>query len=149
MIVKFKIFEEWSPPIVLLMIDKDLIIYKNFLNEITFKLKNREYSMTTGVAKILGTKYENNEELRNIKIIEKPYGRTLNNNATLKSLAKIFLKYFGYDDSYIERNYVVFSHRLSILNVVKSSNTIGEFIDNMKEYIHELNIENNMKKYNL
>ena len=144
-----KKFEEWSPPIIILEVDKYLTIYENFLNELIFKFKGREFALTTGVAKILGTEYKNNQELSNIKIKVKPQGRTLNNNATRKSVSKIFLKSLGFDDNYIENNYKHFSYKISFREVANNSSTVGEFIDNMKELRSEFELENNIKKYNV
>lgn len=132
-----------------LFTDGELTIYIDDLNNIIFRFGKKDFGMTTGIAKILGTKYENNENIRSIKIIVKPFGRYLNNNSTKKSIAKIFLKYLEYNDSYIDSNYVNFSHKISLTNVTKKSDTIGEFIDNMNDLLYTLEIEMNAKKYNI
>jgi len=149
MITQFKIFEGYYDIVDLLYSDEYLNIGKMYNNEIVFKFKSKKYSMTTGVAKILGTKYEKDENIRSIKIDVKPSGPGLNGGTTKKSVSKIFLKSFGFDDDYIESNYIHFSYPLTFKDMIKKSNTLGELIDYMRELQNKYEFENNIKKYNL
>lgn len=127
--------------------------------KIQFRIQGDLYSMMYGCFKILGTKYENEPEIRSIKI----WDRWKNVTDTSKSsIIREVSKEIGYPDFIgmpimyrLESN---FSNEIQRISEV--SNNLGEMIDRLKilkaemiefekDYFEEWKLEHDAKKYNL
>lgn len=92
-----------------------------------------KYTLITGVTKLLGTNYENNAKLREIKI---PNNIPIVQEQTKKSIINYFLKDYDYDMSKMQsrkRLNAIFYSNNTFYWMMANSRTIGELIDKMKE----------------
>jgi hypothetical protein len=117
-------------------------------------------SLITGIAKLLGTKYENNQKLREIKL---PNNTPEVKHQTKNAILKHFLKDYAYDyNKYISRqtlNSIVYPE-YTFYSMMSNSLNVGEVIDKMKEFkknfkiqedkeFEEWKIKEEAKKFNL
>ena len=128
--------------------DKDNVILKEHISgELIFRINNKNISLTTGIFILLNTKYENDDDIRNIKIINKPNGPALNNNATRKSVLNLISKKYNWDLNTIKNKF----YKLIRFNkMFEKSNTIGDLFDNARKLIiDQIAFHFDVQKYNL
>jgi uncharacterized protein YpbB len=178
MITNFKIYESTDYPAIQFQ-DEYLIVHKvtEGPNKGLIKFKVYEesserysitYSMLYGAAFLLDSKYETNEQIRNIKLENIAKFRKVNDN-TIDAIIFEFLKDIGYSKDKIERMRFDSYHSIKELNtiffsaikeVAKYSKNIGEVFDGLrrirdgffyyeKPYFDEWKLKNNQEKYNL
>jgi len=146
MITQFKIYENNNDPFI--KID-DFFLVNTYRSmgpsdkqdgQIYLKTRatiNNNWTRTTliaGVAKLLGTEYENNAKLREIKI---PNTMSTVQYQTKGAIINHFLKDYDYDrtkmQSRIRLNNIFYSTTTFYI-MIKNSRNIGELIDKMKEF---------------
>lgn len=139
-------------------IDDNFIVQIKLGEKIFFNISSvnnfNSFSLISGVAKILDTKYENNKKLRKIRVDKSNFKYALN---SWQSVIVTFLKYANYnDDKKLRGPYLRDFRRELGNNIFKifnkdltSVNNIGDLIDIMKE-VREIFIWNiEAEKYNL
>ncbi len=126
--------------------DGNVVIKKYHNGDIVFVINGAVKSLSLGVFILLDTKYENDEDIRNIKIINKPTGPALNNNATRKSVLNIINQKYNWNIGIENKLYKLINFR----KMFEQSNTIGDLFDNArKTIINELSFHFDVQKYNL
>lgn len=178
MITNFKIYESTDYPAIQFQ-DEYLIVHKvtEGTNKGLIKFKVYEesserysitYSMLYGAAFLLDSKYETNEQIRNIKLENIAKFRKVNDN-TIDAIIFTFLEDIGYDKESIDKMKFGGEHSIKVLNlmifsaikkVAKNSKNLGEVFDGLREirdeffefekpYYNEWKTKKDQEKYNL
>lgn len=152
-------------------INKDKITFR-FFNKINNDYTDR-CSLMLGCARVIGTKYENDTELRNIEIGGSKFRK--NHYITIEAIINYFIKDLNYkkyrpskyeivspdgEKYYVNNKYLVTLFEADFQNIVENANIIGDIIDELKKlkpkilkvqqnHYDEWALNKNINKYNI